>query len=69
MTTICVIVKRDKLTMQAYEIHADNLWMIGVLSDPPMSNFFTFSKRLRNIREEGVPIELSNALRETFFFE
>ena len=60
--------KRADLTMQAYEIHADNLWAIGVLSDPMLGNFMIFSNNMRNVYDP-MPIETSNGLRETWYFE
>ena len=60
--------RRVELTMEAYKLHMDNLWMIGALSDAPESNYLAMDRRISNVRGQGVPIETANALRETWFF-
>ena len=42
---------RQKLLREAYQIHSDNLWVIGILNPPPQGAFFVARSDFRNIPE------------------
>ncbi|NPV06757.1 MAG: ABC transporter substrate-binding protein [Anaerolineae bacterium] len=60
------IERRIELSKQGLQLHADNLWMIGILADAPVGSFTVVKNNFRNVPE--VPYDATTVHVSQFFF-
>ena len=46
--------KKDALYKEAFKIHADNLWSIGIVREPSIGRYFIFKNNVGNVSEYGM---------------
>lgn len=49
--------KRNELQKQALQLHADNIWQIGVLAEPDAGRYGVCKNTFRNVPETGYPTQ------------
>ncbi|MGI6208235.1 MAG: ABC transporter substrate-binding protein [Anaerolineae bacterium] len=60
--------RRNELQKQALQLHAENIWQIGVLAEPDAGRYGVCKNNFRNVPEDGYPTQPPQIYTTSQFF-